>query len=121
MQDNYAAPIEPTATQTFSLYGVTDFTVQYWAAPVGDRPGGTITGNQNVWRTVTFPAVTTSRIRVVTPRDTAVSPKSKPGGWNDARSFRLAANRFAGPRHEESIFSVQDNYALDHLDQTCSL
>ena len=48
-----------------SQYGVTDFTVQYWDGTQWLAvPGGTIRGNQNVWRTVTFPALTTSRIRV---------------------------------------------------------
>jgi hypothetical protein len=28
-------------------------------------PGGSITGNNLVWRSITFPAVTTDRIRVV--------------------------------------------------------
>ena len=28
-------------------------------------PGGSVTGNNNVWRTFSFPAVTTDRIRVV--------------------------------------------------------
>ena len=66
IQDNYAAPVEPTSTQLFSLYGVTSFTVQYWDGTQWLAvPGGTITGNQNVWRTVTFPALTTSRIRVL--------------------------------------------------------
>ena len=66
IQDNYAAPVEPTTTQLFSKYGVTTFTVQYWDGTQWLAvPGGTITGNQNVWRTVTFPALTTSRIRVL--------------------------------------------------------
>src|SRR4051812_49603479 len=30
VQDNWATPVEPTATQTFTLYGVRDFQVQYW-------------------------------------------------------------------------------------------
>ena len=66
VQDNYTSPVEPTTTQTFSLYGVTAFTVQYWdGAQWLTVQGGAITGNRNVWRTVTFPAVTTARIRVL--------------------------------------------------------
>ena len=66
VQDNFGAPGEPTSAQTFSLYGLTSFTVQYWdGAQWVTVPGGTITGNWHVWRTVSFPAVTTSRIRVV--------------------------------------------------------
>src|SRR5262249_55062106 len=30
LQDNYLNPVEPTDTQTFSLYGITSFTVQGW-------------------------------------------------------------------------------------------
>jgi hypothetical protein len=65
VQDNYTAPVDPTNTLTFSLYGITDFQVQYWAGsawvPV---PGGTVTGNNNVWRRFTFAALTTDRIRI---------------------------------------------------------
>ena len=40
--------------------------MQYWdGAQWLTVPGGAITGNQHVWRTVTFPAVTTARIRVL--------------------------------------------------------
>ena len=47
VQDNYTNPVEPTTTQTFSLYGVTSFTVQYWdGAQWLTVPGGTITGNR---------------------------------------------------------------------------
>ena len=47
VQDNYTDPLEPTATQTFSLYGLTGFTVQYWdGAQWLTVPGGTITGNR---------------------------------------------------------------------------
>jgi subtilisin family serine protease len=64
-QDNHESPSEPTEAQTFSLYGVTDFDVQYWDA---DRwvtlPGGSVAGNNRVWRKFTFPAVTTNKVRV---------------------------------------------------------
>ena len=30
LQDNYASPVEPTPAMTFTQYGLTDFTVQYW-------------------------------------------------------------------------------------------
>jgi hypothetical protein len=66
IQDNYTSPVEPTPTMTFSAYGITGFTVQYWdGVQWVSVPGGTITGNRNVWRTLTFPAITTARIRVV--------------------------------------------------------
>ncbi len=65
VQDNYQSPVEPFAGQTFSLYGLAEFQVQYWdGAQWNVVPGGTITGNTLVWRAVTFSPVTTSRIRI---------------------------------------------------------
>jgi hypothetical protein len=58
--------VEPTAGKTFTLYGITAFDVQYWNGTAWVTvPGGSITGNNLVWQTITFPAVTTDRIRVV--------------------------------------------------------
>jgi F5/8 type C domain. len=63
LQDNYANPSEPTDAMTFSLYGVTAFTVQ-------GRQGtrwitlATVGGNNLVKRTVTFAPFTTSQIRL---------------------------------------------------------
>jgi hypothetical protein len=65
VQDRYAAPSEPTPSMTFSLYGLTDFHVQYWTGTQWlDVPGGIVSGNGLVWRQITFAALTTSRIRV---------------------------------------------------------
>jgi len=64
LQDNYQAPIEPTDNLTFSQYGLTDFTV-YGATAGGWVPLASITGNNRVKRTVTFPPFTTSAIHVV--------------------------------------------------------
>ena len=66
IQNNYAAPVEPTPTMTFTLYGLTAFQVQYWTGSAwADVPGGNITGNNLVWRRLTFAPITTSRIRVL--------------------------------------------------------
>ena len=66
LQDLYPTPQEPTAIQTFTKYGVTAFNVQYWnGAGWVTVQGGGITGNNLVWRKITFPAVTTDRIRVL--------------------------------------------------------
>ena len=66
LQDDYTVPVEPTPSQTFSKYGVTAFDRQYWD---GNRwvtvPGGSITGNNRIWRSITFPAINTDRIRVL--------------------------------------------------------
>jgi hypothetical protein len=65
-QDNLTAPVEPTVGMTFTKNGITAFDVQYWDGTAWVTvPGGSITGNNLVWRTITFPAVTTNRIRVV--------------------------------------------------------
>jgi hypothetical protein len=65
VQDAYMAPVDPTLSMSFSAYGISDFQVQYWAGSGwATVPGGNITGNRNVWTRLTFPAVTTDRIRV---------------------------------------------------------
>jgi subtilisin family serine protease len=65
VQDNYAAPAEPTPAMTFSLYGNTDFAVEYWTGSTWQAvPGAVVTGNTLVWRQFTFSAITTSKIRV---------------------------------------------------------
>jgi len=65
VQDAYQAPGNPTLATTFTLYGLRDFEVQYWTGAAWQAvPSGAITGNTHVWRQVTFPALTTSRIRI---------------------------------------------------------
>jgi hypothetical protein len=65
VQDAYLSPVEPTAALTFAQYGLTDFTIQYWdGAQWRTVPGGVISGNRQVLRTVTFTPLTTTRIRV---------------------------------------------------------
>ncbi len=65
VQDNYTNPVDPTATMTFALYGLVDFTVQYWdGSNWVTVPGGSVTGNNLVWRKLTFTPVTTTAIRV---------------------------------------------------------
>ena len=63
LQDKYGAPVEPTDTQTFTKYGVTDFTVQAKTAS-GWTVVGTVAGNRLVKRTVTFNPVATTAIRI---------------------------------------------------------
>lgn len=63
LQDNYASPVEPTDSMTFTLYGITAFTVQ-------GKQGGqwvtlaTVSGNNLVKRTVNFSPFTTTQIRI---------------------------------------------------------
>jgi hypothetical protein len=63
LQDNYANPVEPTDTMTFSLYGITAFTVQGWNGSAWVTLGS-VSGNNLVKRTVNFAAYTTDRIRI---------------------------------------------------------
>jgi PKD repeat protein len=65
LQDNFENPSEPTLTQTFTLYGITDFDVQYWDGTSWVTvPGGTVNANSNVWRKFEFPTLYTNKIRV---------------------------------------------------------
>ncbi len=63
LQDNYANPVEPTDTMTFSTEGVTAFTVQGWTGSAWTTLG-TVSGSNLVKRTVQFTAFTTDRIRI---------------------------------------------------------
>ena len=63
LQDNYANPVQPTDTMTFSQYGVTAFTVQGWTGSAWTTLA-TVSGNNLVKRTVNFNAYTTTRIRI---------------------------------------------------------
>jgi len=66
LQDNYLSPVEPTEGMTFSTYGITDFDVQYWNGSAwATVPSGAITGNNKVWTKISFPAIATTKIRVV--------------------------------------------------------
>jgi RHS repeat-associated protein len=65
LHDNYTVENTPTETQTFTLYGLLAFDVQYWNGSSWTTvPGGSVTGNNKVWRKFTFSAITTSKIRV---------------------------------------------------------
>lgn len=69
VQDNYTSPAEPTEAMQFNYFGLVDFQVQYWDGTGWVTvPGGTITGNTNVWRKISFPDITTDRIRVYITR-----------------------------------------------------
>lgn len=67
VQDSPGTPAEPTESMTFTLYGLTAYSVQYWNGSSWTTvPGGSVTGNNKVWRKFTFSAITTSKIRVLT-------------------------------------------------------
>lgn len=65
LQDNSGSPSEPTESMTFSNYGIVDFQVQYWnGISWATVSGGSITGNNKVWKKLSFSQITTSKIRV---------------------------------------------------------
>ena len=67
LQDNWSSPSEPTEAMTFTLYGLTAYSVQYWdGSNWVTVPSGSVTGNNKVWRKFTFSALSTSKIRVLT-------------------------------------------------------
>ena len=65
LHDNYTIENTPTETQTFTLYGLQAFNVQYWnGSSWVTIPNGSVTGNNKVWRKFTFSPITTSKIRL---------------------------------------------------------
>jgi hypothetical protein len=75
-QDNIDTPVDPKdLSQTFTLYGITIFDVQYWDASSSSWitvPGGNVgrgkfapSPNDKVWRQFTGFKVTTDKIRIV--------------------------------------------------------
>src|SRR5205823_6161041 len=63
LRDAYGLSVEPTDSETFTYYGIVDFTVQGWNG-ASWLTLATVTGNNLVKRTVTFSPVSTDRIRI---------------------------------------------------------
>jgi hypothetical protein len=63
IQDNFANPVEPTDSQTFSLFGVVDFTVDGWNGSAWVTLA-TVSDNTLVKRSVSFSGFKTDRIRI---------------------------------------------------------
>jgi hypothetical protein len=63
LQDNYTNPLEPTDTTTFTRYGATAFTVEGRNGSTW-KSLGTVTGNNQVKRSVTFPAFAADAVRI---------------------------------------------------------
>ena len=86
VQDNFQSPADPTPTMTFTLYGLRNFEVQYWTGSTWTPiPGGTVTNNNLIWRQFTFPALSTSKIRVLTS-------SSADGVWSRITELEAYAN-----------------------------
>jgi hypothetical protein len=74
-QNDPQNPVNPTSTTPSDMWGIVDFSVQYWNGSAWTiMPGGSVTGNTLAWRQFTFPAVTTSKIRVFVTKDAAMAP-----------------------------------------------
>jgi len=72
LQDNFSSPVEPTEAMTSSAYALQDFDVEYWTGSAWALvPGGQVVGNDKVWRKLTFPALTTAKVRVSVRRAAA--------------------------------------------------
>ena len=63
VQDNWTAPVEPTATMTGTDYVLTNFTVQGWNGSSWVTLA-TVSGSNLIKRTVTFAPYMTDRIRI---------------------------------------------------------
>lgn len=64
--DDFSNPADPTLADTFSLYGIVDFDVQYWnGSEWVTVPNGMIRGNNKVIRQITFSPITTTKIRIL--------------------------------------------------------
>lgn len=69
LQDDFNNPVEPTETMTFTQFGLQDFDVQYWTGSAWQTvPGGSMLNNNKVWRKITFPPLTTTKVRVMVNR-----------------------------------------------------
>src|SRR5690606_33863293 len=82
LRDNQNYNTDPTQSETFSLWGIRDFKVQYWDGSSWTDVAD-VTWNNKVWRQFTFSPVTTEKIRVYV---TGV-----PGPQTNARIVELEA------------------------------
>ncbi|MCA1643057.1 MAG: DUF4214 domain-containing protein [Acidobacteria bacterium] len=65
VRDDYPNQSDPSAAETFTLYGASAYTVEYWTGSAWAQvPGASVTGNNLVWRKFTFAPVSTTAIKV---------------------------------------------------------
>ena len=112
LHDNYTQENTPTETQTFTLYGLLAFDVQYWnGSSWVTIPGGSVTGNNKVWRKFTFSPITTSKIRVYI--------NTVPDAWS-----RVVEIQAFGPQpaaRKSSGWYGPSRHATNIIDQTGTL
>jgi PKD domain-containing protein/carboxypeptidase family protein len=127
--DDFQTPRDPELKDTFSHYGITDFDVQYWTGRKWRTvPNGAIRNNRNVWRTISFPAVATNKIRVLVLN--AVDGESRIAEveafhFNDLPQAKIVSQTKAetnSPVHFRTEFSDRDgtiqHYELDFGDDS---
>jgi hypothetical protein len=66
LQDDFLNATEPTVNDTFSIYGITNFNVQYWNGSTWTTvPNGDVSNTNKVVTKIVFSPVSTTKIRVV--------------------------------------------------------
>jgi len=108
LQDNYATPVEPSNTMTFSKYGITAFQVQGWNGTAWITLGS-VSGNNLVKRTVSFASFATDRIRIqVTGALASYSRITEIEAWT-AASAATSSTNFALASNGGTAFASSTN------------
>ena len=120
LQDNFANSVEPTESMTGTNYVVTSFVIEYWTGSAWQTiTNGTVSGNNLIWRKVTFPAVTTTKIKVTinaTGDNRSQVPELEVYGQLDARrNVALAAN--GGVASASSTYPTASLAAINNGDR----
>ena len=80
---------------TFSTFGLSGYDVQYWDGSAWVTvAGGSISGNNKVWRKISFSSITTSKIRVLTNTavDNGYSRITEVEAWGSAAGSSSTAS-----------------------------
>lgn len=113
LHDNFTVENTPTETQTFTCCGLVAFDVQYWnGSSWVTVPGGSVTGNNKVWRKFTFSPITTNKIRVTI--------NTAPNTWSRVVEIQAFGTSAGG---EKVLWLVPDHLGTPRiiLDQSGSL
>ena len=112
IQDHYNWPVEPTEAMTFTLYGLTGYEVQYWDGTNWVTiPGGSVAGNNKVWRKFMFAPVSTTKIRVWMSAST--------DGWSRLAEVEAWTDPSPTPRYDQAlaangaVATASSSYAAD--------